>query len=186
MQDLESGPTESQTQELLRTLLYLSGNNKVIIQWIPSHIGLFGNDKADSLAKQGGQMQQPEAPSSYREIRTILRQSFLTDWRESNRYSPAQDDLHRLDRCGQSTVFRLRTGHCGLNKHLHRIGQADTPLCPCGEEQTVDHILQLCPIYHQLRQDLWPVSPPLEEKLFGDLLSLQKTVDFIAATNLNP
>ena len=186
MQDLESGPTESQTQELLRTLLYLSGNNKVIIQWIPSHIGLFGNDKADSLAKQGGQMQQPEAPSSYREIRTILRQSFLTDWRESNRYSPAQDDLHRLDRCGQSTVFRLRTGHCGLKKHLHRIGQADTPLCPCGEEQTVDHILQLCPIYNQLRQDLWPVSPPLEEKLFGDLLSLQKTVDFIAATNLNP
>ena len=131
-------------------------------------------------------MQQPEAPSSYREIRTIMCQSFLTDWRESNRYSPAQDDLHRLDRCGQSTVFRLWTGHCGLKKHLHRIGQADTPLCPCGEEQTVEHILQLCPIYHQLRQDLWPVSPPLEEKLFGDLLSLPKTVDFIAATNLNP
>ena len=57
MQDLESGPTELQTQEFLRTLLNLSGNNKVIIQWIPSHIGLFGNDKADSLAKQGGQMQ---------------------------------------------------------------------------------------------------------------------------------
>ena len=185
MQDLESGPSELQSQELLKSLLNLSSNNKVIVQWVPSHIGLLGNDKADCLAKQGSRMQQPEVPSSYREIRTILRQKFLEDWRESNSYNPAQDDIHRLDRCGQSTIFRLRTGHCGLRKHLFRIGQTDTPLCPCGEEQTVDHVLQLCPIYDHLRQGFWPESPPAKEKLFGDLLSLQKTVDFIAATDLN-
>ena len=29
-----------------------------------------------------------------------------------------------LDRKGKTTLFRLRTGHCGLNKHLKKMGMA--------------------------------------------------------------
>ena len=143
LEDLESGPTEVLGQELLQSLVELSTRNKVVVQWIPAHVGIKGNDKADYLAKQGSKMQQPEVPTSYKEIRSILKQSFLEDWRAIHNYNPAQDDLHQLDRSGQSTIFRLRTGHCGLQKHLHRMNLADTPDCPCGlAEQTVEHILQ--------------------------------------------
>ena len=35
--------------------------------------------------------------------------------------------------CQQTTIFRLRTGHCGLSAHLKRIGISDTSLCECRQ-----------------------------------------------------
>jgi hypothetical protein len=36
----------------------------------------------------------------------------------------------------------LRTGHCGLRGHLHRIGVADTSSCSCGQDdQTPYHVV---------------------------------------------
>jgi hypothetical protein len=29
-------------------------------------------------------------------------------------------------------LVQLRTGHCGLNHHLHRFGLKNTPYCECG------------------------------------------------------
>ena len=51
-----------------------------------------------------------------------------------------------LERAQQTTIFRLRTGHCGLTSDLKRIGISDTSLCECGQaDQTPDHVLQSCP-----------------------------------------
>lgn len=38
---------------ILNKIKQLSNRRKIFIQWIPSHIGLFGNENADLLAKQG-------------------------------------------------------------------------------------------------------------------------------------
>lgn len=48
-----------------------------------------------------------------------------------------------------SVCMQLRTGHIGLNKHLHRIGKAESPYCPvCKKvEETVQHYLFGCPAY---------------------------------------
>ena len=49
---------------------------------------------------------------------------------------------HTLERAQQTTIFRLRTGHCGLSAHLKRIGFSDTSLCECRQtDQTPDHFL---------------------------------------------
>ena len=48
---------------------------------------------------------------------------------------PPKDSIHNLTRKEQTTIFRLRTGHCGLNKHMKRIGVADTANCQCGAEE---------------------------------------------------
>ena len=65
-------------------------------------------------------------------------------------YSPSTDPINRLARHEQTTIFRLRTGHCGLREYLKRIGIMDSALCDCKEEeQTVHHILQD-------RPKLWP------------------------------
>ena len=52
------------------------------------------------------------------------------------------------------TAVHLITGHCALNKHLHKIGTSDTGACPqCGhDEETVSHFLGQCPATAQLRR----------------------------------
>ena len=56
------------------------------------------------------------------------------------------DSYHQLTRAEQVTIFRLRTGHNRLNKHLHRkLHVVPSPICPCacGEvEQDTVHVLQ--------------------------------------------
>src|SRR6266496_5724840 len=42
-------------------------------------------------------------------------------------------------------IARLRTGHCPLNKYLHRFNIIEDPLCDCGEAiETVAHFLLNC------------------------------------------
>ena len=68
----------------------------------------------------------------------------------------------------QTTIFRLRTGHCGLRAHLKRIGIMDSALCGRKEaEQTVHHILQDYPIRRKQRHQLWPQDESTTNKLWG-------------------
>ena len=67
------------------------------------------------------------------------------------------DPVNCLARHEQTTIFRLRTGHCGLRARQKRTGIMDSALCDCKEEeQTVHHILQDCPIWRRQRHQLWP------------------------------
>jgi len=40
--------------------------------------------------------------------------------------------------------FRTERGHCGACRRKWRL--ADTDLCPCGETQTMSHIVESCPV----------------------------------------
>lgn len=58
-----------------------------------------------------------------------------------------------LPRRHSSLLMQLRLGHAPLNKHLHKIGCSDSPICPaCSEgDESVLHVLMLCPAYQQHR-----------------------------------
>ena len=60
------------------------------------------------------------------------------------------DNNHTLDETGQITLNRLRTGNKRLNSHMHRrMNLVPSPLCTCGtDDQTKEHMLQMCPSYH--------------------------------------
>ena len=60
----------------------------------------------------------------------------------------AEDDgIHQPDTAAQVTIFRLRTGHCQLLSHLHRLKISHSDKCPCSTgPQTLNHILQSCHI----------------------------------------
>jgi hypothetical protein len=57
-------------------------------------------------------------------------------------------------------LFQLRTGHTILNKHLHRINRADSPVCPCcrREDETVLHYLMHCPAHANARAEMHRVG----------------------------
>ena len=66
----------------------------------------------------------------YTETKTILRNNFRTEWRQRLDIGTEEDSVHQLDRVAQVTVFRLRTGHCQLLSHLHRLKISHLDECP--------------------------------------------------------
>ena len=122
LQSLTNGPTDFRTQQLHNSLRTLSDNNRVVLQWVPAHVGIAGNETADRLAKAAAKLPQPHFSTTYKEVQTLLKQKQKSAWRLKNSgYDPQKDQINTLDRRTQTTIFRLCTGHCGLRKHLKRL-----------------------------------------------------------------
>ena len=64
--------------------------------------------------------------------------------------------IDELPKRHASIVFQLRTAHAPLNKHLHKIGKAESPHCPhCpNRPETTLHFLLECPHYESPRAQL--------------------------------
>ena len=84
----------------------------MVLQWIPAHCGIKGNEHAARLAKQGANMEQEKLPTTLKQKKTIVKNMF--------RAKKIPDDYHTLDRAGQVTLISLRTGHNRHNSHMHR------------------------------------------------------------------
>ena len=155
---------------LSRKLYNILEHRRVVLHWIPSHCGI--NEHADRLAKQGANMEQEKLPITLKQKKTIMKDRF--------RAKKIPDDYHTLDRAGQVTILHLRTGHNRLNSHMHRkMNLVPSPLCTCGtEDQTTEHILQRCPTYQHLRQQIWSDGISLHQKLYGKKEELESTVGF--------
>ena len=166
-------------------LALLSPKTAPTLQWIPSHCGISGNEAADRLAKTGSDMTQEEGTASYAEQKQLLKTAFHNKWKERLLFENETDSTAGLSRAQQVTIFRLRTGHCGLLAHLYRIGRSHTDQCPCDTGvQDVHHLLQTCPTYKDMRQAHWPEVVDFSKKLWGTIEDLQNTTDFITATML--
>ena len=167
-------------------LAKLTAQFTVSLQWVPAHVGLTGNEKADRLAKISSQAPQTQNLVTYREAKTLLHCRHNGDWKKQNGgYQAHLDPIWRLERAQQTTIFRLRTGHCGLSAHLKRIGISDTSLCECGQtDQTPDHVLQSCPKYAERCRLTWPQGADLTTKLWGSAEDLYQTAGFVASTGL--
>ena len=152
---------------------------RTVLQWVPAHCGIAGNDAADRAAKEGASQEQEDNPVTFAEMTTIIR--------SLHNQPQAEDSYHQLSRQQQVTIFRLRTGHNRLNHHMSRkLRLAPSPLCSCGlAEQTAEHILQDCPGLRKLRDEIWPEPAGLLEKLHGCVGALQKTADFVMRSGLH-
>jgi hypothetical protein len=85
--------------------------------------------------------------------------------------------------CAQ--IAQLRTGHCGLNKYLHRFKKRDDPKCECGRVETVEHFLLECHSYVEQRNELRKsvgLGRMNVARLLGDINAVKDTVKYIGAT----
>ncbi len=146
---------------------------RIALQWIPSHCGVQGNEHADKMAKLGSRGEQHDHPVSLEEMRTIIKSLYQ---------KPQQkDSYHELNRQEQVTIFRLRTGHNRLNKHLSRMKMVPSPKCQCGDaDQDEMHVRQHCKTLQALREQTWPTPTSLWDKLHGTACTLKKTASFIS------
>ena len=142
LQYLTSNTPDQPIHQLQRDLQLLPHEYTVVLQWIPAHCRIPGNERADRLAKAGSKQLQLMSTSTYQEAKILLRCRQKCQWkRATGDHNPSTDPANRLARHEQTTIFRLRTGHCCLRAHLKRIGIMDSALSDCKEaEQTVHHI----------------------------------------------
>lgn len=135
---------------------------KITLVWIPSHCSVLGNEKADSLAKQGAlEGSTYDRIITYDEYFTIPRQESLVSWQTKWNKSEMGRWLYcirpkvsttswfkhmNVERDFIRVISRLMSNHYLLNAHLYRINLKDDNLCGCGEGyHDIEHIVWNCP-----------------------------------------
>ena len=179
-------PQQKELNELKAALVDLAAQTALTLQWIPAHCGIRGNETADRLAKEGGQLEQLNKQVSFPEEKAVIKTIFRRKWSQQHPDHSQSDSYQLLNRSDQVVLFRLRTGHNRLNAHMFRklkIGQSE--MCPCGTApMTTEHLLQECPLQDGPRRATWPQPAPLRDKLYGDLEALRRTATFVRATGV--
>ena len=167
----------SELSQILDTLQEITCA-RLVLQWIPSHCGIRGNEEADRMAKLGAEKEQTDNSISLQEMNTIIKSLFKTP--------QPRDSYHQLTRQEQVIILRLRTGHNRLNNHMNkRFRIAPSPRCPCGEaDQTAEHVLQECGDLRAQRMRLWPRLPSFRDQLYGPVEMLRTTAQFILDSKL--
>ncbi|GBN93879.1 hypothetical protein AVEN_67592-1 [Araneus ventricosus] len=129
---------EKTGQEVISKIATLSQKSRVCFQWIPSHVGVFGNEEADVLAKEGSAL--PSASSSElftSEIYSIHKARANSAWRNP----PPTHDWYAGNRPGlslqsvgtrsaQTALARLRSGHIKSLKFIDK--EKTFSSCPCS------------------------------------------------------
>ena len=173
-------------------------DQEITLQWIPSHCNIPGNERADTLAKKGASLEQPNRPVSQKTAKQIIRSNTKLEWynqwalsdkgRVVFQYMPKpnkMDPINTLRRRDQVNIFRLRTQHVPLNMHINRIKPEHAPLCSLCDHpyETVKHFLFECPPLEDLRQQLLPPSPDLGNTLYSTADQLKQTSTFYIMAN---
>ena len=70
----------------------------LVLQWIPAHCRIEGNERADRLAKEGSVLEQIESDLTYREVKSIIKSSLNNKWKESHPEYNKQDGVYCLNR----------------------------------------------------------------------------------------
>lgn len=140
---------------------------KISFCWIPSHIGIKGNEKADSLAKQGLLLNQDKnmklPHSDFRPlIKPYIHNKWQTNWDEQVDKNLKLKEIQpligtwnhssRKSRREEIILARLRIGHTHFTHSFIRRREPPPECVTCGCQFTVEHILLECQDFSELRQ----------------------------------
>ena len=162
----------------------IRNNNKIFtLCWVPSHIGIHGNESADRLAVQATawplstQFQQTRS-----DLKAYIRKTYKEKWKEKwrqerpNKLLEITDNIYMLpntvceNRQWERCLTRLRIGHSKLT-HGHYMSREQPPICEdCGEDTplTIKHILTECPSLNNRRRQFFGTTNKTMKQLLND------------------
>ena len=187
--------------EIRKKAISLEKHNwKITFTLIQAHVGHYGNELADKLAKEAAgkdkivynRIPKCEIAQQLREQtmekRQIQWESTTKALKTKEFFPNTKDRLNtKINLTPNFTAFV--TAHGKTKAYLHRFKIIESPECPCcGGSQTVDHLFYDCTILESegvrligkiSRQDNWPVNEScLVKKYIKYFLHFTKTIDF--------
>lgn len=165
--------TKTDDNYLICTIFQLinkSHLNNLTIQWIPGHIQLTGNDRADHAAKLGTTMNVIEdLPITKDDLILSLKNESICLWNERYKEISNEKGTYHfkimpsiklkpwfynifLPTDLTITISRLRTGHLATKDRLYKWGLIQNENCDtCNIPENILHILYDCPKYNNQR-----------------------------------
>ncbi|GFT56812.1 RNase H domain-containing protein [Trichonephila clavipes] len=155
--------------------LYSKGFD-IVFCWLPSHVGIIGNEQADNAAKSATTHLPLAVPLS--DMKRVIMHHIFKIWQES--WSQQLDNkLHSVKpvigawpvmpmRRTDVKLTRLRIGHTRFT-HRHLLFGERAPECPsCHVSYTVHHILIDCPVFNTHRMTFFHQSVLTLSDLVGE------------------
>ena len=150
--------------EILEWLFLLEERGKSVdFCWVPSHVGVPGNEEADRLAKSATNTPVVvRSPVPVEDIRSWIRRHSHDVWQarwseigpnklRAIRPSIAQWEYDGKNQQWDTSLSRLRIGHSRIT-HGYLMEGGPLPYCEdCIVPLTVQHLLAECPNYMELR-----------------------------------
>ena len=147
----------------------------VQLAWIPSHVGIKGNEAADTAAKAALEEELPEnAKTKFADLRagalSYIKQASQAEWEKEDE-GPRPNKLYQIQpvrsdplprncstRKEESVLSRLHIGHTYIT-HRHLLSGEAEPICiGCDEPLTVEHILVKCWDFYEIRRKHYSVE----------------------------
>lgn len=170
--------------EVVNWLIRLASRHKEIqLCWVPSHVEISGNVRADSEARRAATSTRNILSSYlpykdyYPTIKTKLWCHWSTIWqntrnnklREIKNTASAWKSSAQKQRKSEILLTRLRIGHCRLS-HRYLMEGAPAPYCEdCLVPLTVKHVLAECPTHNHVRRFCYPSSSTMD---VNDIMNL--------------
>ena len=159
-------------RDTVQLLNDLGTSHSTTVCWVPGHMDIPGNERADELARQGSS-HQPSGPEPFlpftpanckQEQVSLFRAAHATIYRKNTLSEKGkipgnliiahhQRGLLNLSRNQLKQLTWLVSGHSPLNYFQHVIGRSPSPFCQhCpNESETSLHFLGTCIGYSTLR-----------------------------------
>jgi len=149
-----NNPLATNIQSDLHTLLV---QTTITLCWVPSHIGIPGNEQADKAAKKALTLPASNIPIISSDLHHRIKQLISDQWQQlwnqtgKNKLRNVLPTISlrpkptlRMKRREQSVMSRLRIGHSHIT-HSYLLKKEDPPKCiPCQQPLTIEHILIHC------------------------------------------
>ena len=184
----------SQIANNIKQLAVTHAHITIHLIWIPSHIGITGNEIIDQHTQTATSQQiDTSPPSDLIDIKQKIDIYITEQWQKQyitstkaqtyKTYEPTVNTkikaLRHVKRIHQKKITRLKVGRCNLNSYQHQNGFHPSGLCTyCNTLENIEHHIIHCAHYnyiHKLQPTLTKLNttPTLQNILKNNILSLE-------------